>query len=252
MTLTAQKLTITLAQRAVVDTVDATFARGRVTAILGPNGAGKTSLIRALVGLVTPTSGQVLLETLPLPPIAERAKRIGYLPQNGQPAWNVSVRELVALGRLPHRARLSVATPVDDASVAAAMAVTDTAHLADRAIDTLSGGEKARVKMARVLAGEPDWIIADEPLANLDPPHVRDLLALFRDAASTGKGVIVILHQLNAAARVADDIVLMRDGKAIAHGPVQVALTAATLEATFDMAFDVRSTGLTQTIQPQH
>jgi iron complex transport system ATP-binding protein len=250
MTLALDNVSVTLGKSIVVDSLSMTFARGKVTAILGPNGAGKTSLIRALAGLVVPSKGQILLDRQPLPPLAERARRIGYLPQNGQPAWNVSARELVSLGRLPYRARLSAATSVDSAAVENAMIATDTLHLADRTVDTLSGGERARVKMARVLAGEPDWIIADEPLANLDPPHVRDLLALFRDAAASGKGVIVVLHQLNAAARVADDVLLMKGGQAIAQGSADVALTPKTLEAAFGMAFEVQPTGSGRTILP--
>ena len=250
MTLAAENVTITLGGKAVVDDVSLTFARARVTAILGPNGAGKTSLIRALSGLVTPTNGQVQLDDMPLPPIAERVRRIGYLPQNGQPAWNVTAREMVGLGRLPHRRPLSAPSAADDAAVEDALKATDTIHLAERTIDTLSGGERARVAMARVLAGGSDWIIADEPLANLDPPHVRDLLALFRATAASGKGVILVLHQLNAAARVADDIVLMKEGRAIAQGSTETALTAETLEAAFGMTFDVHLSGRTQTIQP--
>jgi iron complex transport system ATP-binding protein len=239
MSLEARDLTVTLGGKPVVNSANLAFARGKVSAILGPNGAGKTSLIRALAGLIEPTSGSVSLDNAPLPALAERAKRIGYLPQNVAPAWNVTARELVSLGRLPHRARLSVSTSADEIAIEGAFAATDTAHLADRTVDTLSGGERARVSMARVLAGEPDWIIADEPLANLDPPHQRDLLALFKAAAAQGKGVIVILHQLNAALRVADDAVLMKGGEVVASGPVADALTPATLRQTFDMEFNL-------------
>jgi iron complex transport system ATP-binding protein len=239
VTLEARTLTVTLGGKPVVRDVSLSFARGKVSAILGPNGAGKTSLIRALAGLIMPTSGSVHLDSAPLPPLAERAKRIGYLPQNGTPAWNITARELVSLGRLPHRARLSAATSSDDLAIEKAMTETDTAHLADRTVDTLSGGERARVSMARVLAGEPDWIIADEPLANLDPPHQRDLLALFQTASAQGKGVIVILHQLNAAARVADDVVLMKAGSVVANGSVADALTPDTLHQAFDMDFNL-------------
>jgi iron complex transport system ATP-binding protein len=251
MTLALDDVTVKLGGATVVDALSMTFARGKVTAILGPNGAGKTSLIRALSGLVFPAKGRVLLDDLPLPSLEERARRIGYLPQNGQPSWNVSARELVGLGRLPHRSRLSASTPLDDGAIESAMIATDTLHLADRTIDTLSGGERARVKMARVLAGEPDWILADEPLANLDPPHVRDLLILFRGAAASGKGVIVVLHQLNAAARMADDILLMKGGRAIAQGAAKDALTPQTLEAAFEMAFDVQLAGSSRAILPR-
>jgi iron complex transport system ATP-binding protein len=250
MTLAAHDLSIDLGGKRVIDDVSLTFQRGRVTAILGPNGAGKTSLIRALARLIAPSQGTISLNGKPLPPLAERAKQIGYLPQNGQPAWNVSARELVNLGRLPHRASFSASTASDDAAVEAAMIATDTVHLAERTIDTLSGGEKARVKMARVLAGEPDWIIADEPLANLDPPHVRDLRALLRTAAASGKGVIVVLHQLNAAARVADDVVLMQGGRVIVHGSADDALTPQALEAAFGMAFEVQQTSSSKIILP--
>jgi iron complex transport system ATP-binding protein len=119
------------------------------------------------------------------------------------------------------------------------MAQTDVAGLADRTVDTLSGGEKARAKFARVLAAETDWILADEPLANLDPPHQQDVLRLMRAAADAGKGVLVVLHQLDAAARVADDLLILKDGHAIAFGPCAEVLTSATLEAAFDMPLDV-------------
>jgi iron complex transport system ATP-binding protein len=250
MTLSTHDLSIDLGGKRVVDDVSLTFQRGRVTAILGPNGAGKTSLIRALAGLIAPSQGTMSLNGKPLPPLAERARHIGYLPQNGQPAWNVSARELVNLGRLPHRASFTASTASDDAAVEAALVATDTVDLAERTIDTLSGGEKARVKMARVLAGEPDWIIADEPLANLDPPHVRDLLALLRAAAASGKGVIVVLHQLNAAARVADDVVILRQGKVIAQGEADKALTPDTLKAAFDMDFEIAAATSGLVIRP--
>jgi iron complex transport system ATP-binding protein len=237
MRLAVRNLTLKRGEKAVVMDANLSFERGRVTAILGPNGAGKTSLIRGLSGLLAPSNGNVTLNNKPLPPIAERARRIGYLPQNGSPAWNITVRELVGLGRLPHRARLSAPTPADHSAIEAALAATDTAHLADRTVDTLSGGERARASLARVLAGEPDWIIADEPLANLDPPHQRDVLNLLRMAAAEGKGVIVVLHQLNAAARVADDVVFMKDARILASGPSDSTLTAETLAATFGMDF---------------
>ncbi len=237
MTLTVRDLTLKLGGRPVVQGANLSFERGRVTALLGPNGAGKTSLIRSLVGLLEPANGVVTLGGKALPPMAQRARQIGYLPQNGSPAWNITVRELVALGRMPHRGRLSAPTQTDEDAVAAALAATDTGRLADRTVDTLSGGERARASLARVLAGQPDWIIADEPLANLDPPHQRDVLNLLRAIAAQGTGIVVVLHQLNAAARVADDIVLMKDGQIVGNGPSRSTLTPETLSATFGMDF---------------
>ena len=236
-----QGLSVDLGRRRALDDVTLDLARGRVTAILGPNGAGKTSLLRALAGLVASTAGQVFLDDTPVAALTlqARARRIGYLPQNGQPAWALSVRELVALGRLPHRSPFAALSRADEDAIEAAVAATDIAHLADRTVDTLSGGEKARAKFARVLAAETDWILADEPLANLDPPHQQDVLRLMRTAADAGKGVIVVLHQLDAAARVADDVLVLRDGRPLAFGPCADVLTPETLETAFDMAMDV-------------
>lgn len=234
-------LSVDLGRRRVLDAVTLDLQRGRVTAILGANGAGKTSLLRAIAGLVPPSTGHIALdgETLSALSLPERARRIGYLPQNGQPAWALTVRELVALGRLPHRSPFAALSPGDEAAIDAAMAQTDVAGLADRTVDTLSGGEKARAKFARVLAAETDWILADEPLANLDPPHQQDVLRLMRAAADAGKGVLVVLHQLDAAARVADDLLILKDGRTVAFGPSAVVLTPTTLEAAFNMPMDV-------------
>lgn len=231
------RLTLALGGRTVLDDISLALERGRVTAIIGPNGAGKTSLIRTLAGLLP---GPVQLDGQPLAALSpvERARRIGYLPQDGEPAWNVTARELVALGRLPHRSRLAAPSAADADAISAALAATDTTQFADRTIDTLSGGEKARVKMARVLAGDADWILADEPLANLDPPHQRDMLALHRAAAKAGKGAVAVLHQLDATA-LADDVLILKSGTMIAFGPVRDVVTPTNLEIAFGMAFDV-------------
>jgi iron complex transport system ATP-binding protein len=236
----AHDVSLTLGGRKVLHGIDVAFERGRVTAVIGANGAGKTSLIRALAGLVSPRSGSIQIDGRSLDGLKpwERARAIGYLPQDGEPAWNVAAIELVSLGRLPHRSRLALPSAKDTEAIGKAMIATDTAGFATRTIDTLSGGERARVKMARVLAGDPEWILADEPLANLDPPHQRDMLALFRAAAAAGKGVIAVLHQLDAAS-TADDMLILRSGRVVAHGPVGDVLTADNLEAAFGMPFDI-------------
>ena len=241
MSLRANNLLVSLGKRVVVDKVNAALTASRITAIIGPNGAGKTSLIRALAGLSKPSAGNVTLNGVPLTDLStvHRAQQIGYLAQVSQPHWNVTASELVALGRLQRRSAFAGPSPADDAAVAAALAATNTSHLALRPIDQMSGGEQARVKLARVLAGDPDWILADEPLANLDPPHCRDVLALFGAAAKNGKGVAIVLHQLSAAADIADDLIIMRDGKIIAAGAKAETLTPKNLRAAFDMDFDV-------------
>lgn len=236
----ANRLTLRLGDTVVLDDVSLELVPGRMTAIIGANGAGKTSLLRSLAGLVCPESGGVSLDGVAIQSLSprERARAIGYLPQDGDPAWNITARELVGLGRLPYRNRLSAPSQADQASIETALHATDTARFADRMLSTLSGGEKARVKMARVLAGEPRWILADEPLANLDPLHQRDALDLFGKARAAGTGVVTALHQLDAAA-TADDVAILKAGKLVAFGPARTVLTAENLGNAFDMTFDV-------------
>lgn len=200
-----------------IERIDATFEAGRITAICGPNGAGKSTLLQCLAGLIAPHRGAVLLDGAPLPRGRERARRIGYLPQVGEVAWDLSVAGLAALGRLPHGDR-------GETQVAAALAALDLAGLADRPVSTLSGGERARALLARVLAGEPAWILADEPLAALDLAHQLALLGHLRAAAARGTGVVLVLHDLALAMNHADRVVVLDRGRVAADGGPNEAL----------------------------
>ncbi len=253
MSFEIRNATAKLGQHLALNAVSATIAPGRITAVLGPNGAGKTTLARVLAGLTPLRSGTVTLggTAIASMPAKARAQRVGYLAQSIIPAWHVTARELVNLGRLPHLGQVSRYSDFDHAAVEAAMRATDTLHLADRTVDAMSGGERARVQIARVLAGEPQWIIADEPLANLDPPHQRDVLKLLRNSADSGTGVVIILHQINAAARIADDVIMMRRGEIIATGACGEALTAETLEAVFDITFNQSHVGSAPIFSPR-
>ncbi|QZD95606.1 ABC transporter ATP-binding protein [Qipengyuania gelatinilytica] len=197
---------------------------GKITAICGPNGAGKSTLLEAMAGLLDPDVGSVELDgsgLFDLPP-RRLAKRIGYLPQSAEVAWDVSVRTLVQLGRMPHGDQL--AEPVD-----AALAALDLAPLADRRAQSLSGGETARVLLARVLAGEPDWILADEPLAALDLGHQLDLLRHLRRAADAGAGVVLVLHDLAHAMNHADRVLVLDRGALVADDRPESALDDVTI-----------------------
>ncbi|HEX4694684.1 ABC transporter ATP-binding protein [Sphingomonas sp.] len=231
MALSLDQVTLDLGPQRVLDGVSLSIAPGRVTVILGPNGAGKTSLLRAMAGLVRPSTGNVAIDGEDIAAMAtrDRARTIGYLPQQSEVVWNMGARDVVALGRLPHRSGVVA----DEAAIANALAATDSAALADRRIGELSGGERARILLARVLAGEPRWLLADEPLASLDPAHQLDLLDRLRAVARGGAGVAVVLHNLAQAARVADDAVLMAGGRVVAAGPAPDILTPDRLGELF-------------------
>ena len=200
--------------------VTAAFQPGTITAICGPNGAGKSSLLQIMTGLLRPDSGEILLGTQPLTALhpRERAQRIGYLPQNGEVAWDVPVRTLVALGRLPFG-------DMHPAPIDAALAALDLDHLAARSVSQLSGGERARALLARVLAGEPEWILADEPLAALDLAHQMQLLTRLRAIADKGTGVVLVLHDLALAMNHADRVIVLDAGSLVASGAPPEALT---------------------------
>jgi len=224
MTLAAKALSVRLGGTEVLRAVDCALLSGTITAICGPNGAGKSTLLSALAGLIAPTTGKALLDgdrLLQLHP-RERAKRIGYLPQDGEVAWDLSVRNLVALGRLPHR-------DAGEAAIEAAIAGCGLTELAARPVSTLSGGEKARTLLARVLAGEPRWILADEPLAALDLGHQLALLERLRAAAKTGAGVVLVLHDLPLAMNHADRVLVLDRGTVAADGAPAAALSEATI-----------------------
>ena len=211
---------LTVAQR--LADVTASLEPGQITAICGPNGAGKSTLLQCLAGLLAPGEGQILLGDAPLPHGRERARRIGYLPQTGEIAWDLSVAALAGLGRLPHGDR-------GEGQVAPALAAVDLTHFADRPVSTLSGGERARALLARVLAGEPGWILADEPLAALDLAHQLTLLARLREAAEQGAGVVLVLHDLALAMNHADRVLVLDRGALAADGAPEEALSEAMI-----------------------
>ncbi len=238
--LAAQNLTLTRGGKPVVESFSAALVPGAITAIVGPNGAGKSSLLLGLAGLLEPAAGSVMLDGQALAAIAPRtrAQAIGYLPQTPDIAWDVAVENLVALGRLPWRDR-------GTAAVEAALSALALEPLRHRPVSQLSGGERARVLLARVLAGEPRWILADEPLAALDLAHQLSLIAYFKACAragqggggqGAGQGVVVVLHDLAIAMNHADRVLVLKDGRLIADGPPEVALAADVIAQGWGVA----------------
>ncbi|MEP7222623.1 MAG: ABC transporter ATP-binding protein [Novosphingobium sp.] len=237
MSLSARDLTL----KGRLAGITANLRPGEVTAIVGPNGAGKSSLLACLAGLLDADSGTVSLagEAIAAMPPRRRARAIGYLPQSPEVAWDVSVEVLVSLGRLPwqaapmHRAAASPAQ--DHAAIEAAIQAMDLVPLRRRPLSRLSGGERARVLLARVLAGEPRWLLADEPLANLDLSHAATLMQHLASQARQGAGVVVVLHDLAAAMNHADRVLVLKQGALVTDGPPGTALSGAVIKDVWNM-----------------
>ncbi len=228
-----------LAGRIVLDRIDVAIPGGAVTALVGPNGAGKSTLLRLLAGIDRPDGGQTTLDGVHVGGLGarERARRIAHMPQVAPVHWPLVGRDVVALGRLPHGASLDRLSADDEHAVACAIARTDTASLAGRRVDTLSAGETARLMLARALATGADALLADEPVASLDPARQIEALALLRSEAGRGVAVAVVLHDLALAGRFADHVVVLTAGRVAASGAARDVLMPATLEAVYGVRF---------------
>ncbi|MBW7849880.1 MAG: ABC transporter ATP-binding protein [Rhodospirillales bacterium] len=228
-------------QRAVLSGVSFGVAAGELVGLVGPNGAGKTTLIRVLAGLAAPARGEATLEGIRLDKLRleERARRIAFLPQAGDCAWSLSVADVVALGRLPHRSAHARNGAADLAALRTVMTECGLTDLATRRIDRLSGGERARVLLARALAVEPEILLADEPVAGLDPRHQLQVMDVLRQRTEAGQATVAVLHDLGLAARYCHRLALLRDGRILADGPPQAVLTRDNLAAAFGLPMEL-------------
>ena len=226
----------TLGSRRVVDHVSADLAGGLI-GLIGPNGAGKSTLVRAIAGLI-PAEGTIEIDGAPIAamPLRERARRIAYLPQGQTVHWPLTVERLVALGRLPHLAPFARPGSIDAQAIESALERAELLSLRERPVDELSGGERARVLLARALAVEAPLLLADEPLAALDPAHQIEVMALLRAEAAHGATVIAVLHDLTLAARWCDRLLLIDRGKLIADGKPADVLTANRIDAVYGVS----------------
>ena len=234
VTLTTQALSVSLGTRTVMDGMSLSLEPGRLIGIIGPNGAGKSTLTRALLGLV-PYRGNIALDGAEITSLtrARIARELAYLPQGQILHWPLSVERLVGLGRLPHLAPMSRISAADQTIIDRAMKRADIEHLRDRVATELSGGERARVLLARALAVEARGLIADEPLASLDPGHQIDVMELLRSEAASGALVVAVLHDLTMAARYCDRLLLMDRGRLVAQGAPLEVLNEANLRSVY-------------------
>ncbi|MEU2907143.1 ABC transporter ATP-binding protein [Streptomyces globisporus] len=236
--LTAEGLTLGYGDRTVVDSLDLAVPPGRITVIVGANACGKSTLLRSMSRLLAPRAGRVVLDGKEVHrlPAKELARTLGLLPQSPVAPEGITVSDLIGRGRHPHQGIFSRWNEQDDAAVAAALEATHTEPLAERAVDELSGGQRQRVWIAMALAQQTDLLLLDEPTTFLDASHQIEVLDLLTDLnRSRGTTIVMVLHDLNLAARYADHLIALADGGLHASGTPSEVLTEETVRAVFDL-----------------
>ncbi len=230
MRLEAQGITVAKDSHLILDDVNVCLGKGELVGVLGPNGAGKSTLLRVLAGLEMAGTGTVMLDGQSISTMgtAERARMMGYLPQKTPVSWPLSVERVVALGRLPHGD-----DPAGNEAVERALEMTKTANLRDRSVGTLSGGERMRVLVARLLAVEARVLLVDEPIAALDPYFQLEFMELFRSQAHAGCGVLIVMHDLTLASRFCDRVVLLSGGHVVGDGAPGTVLTESLVQDAY-------------------
>jgi len=227
MKIDARSISVTLSGRSIVNGASLSLQSGELVGLIGPNGAGKSTLLKTILGLRHRTSGEVLLDGasfLEKPP-QERARHVAFLPQERHVEWSRPARGIIMLGRYPHRARFGGPTADDRLAVVRALDAVDGHAIAERPVNILSGGERTRILLARALAVEAPLLLADEPIAALDPWHQLHVMEILRERARAGAGILVVIHDLALAARFMDRLVLMHEGAIAADGPPAEVLT---------------------------
>ncbi|WP_274029908.1 ABC transporter ATP-binding protein [Streptomyces sp. MMBL 11-1] len=241
--LRAEQLTLGYGDRTVVHGIDLEVPDGSITAVIGPNGCGKSTLLRSFGRLLKPTSGQVLLDgtSVHAMPTREVAGLVGLLPQSPTAPEGLTVADLVARGRHPHQSWYRRWSSDDEKAVERALRRTGTYELAERTLDELSGGQRQRAWIAMTLAQDTELLLLDEPTTHLDLAHQIDVLELVGELhRETGRTIVMVLHELSLAARYADRLVAMKDGRIAAQGAPADVLTEELLRDVFGLRARVR------------
>ncbi|MFJ8463535.1 ABC transporter ATP-binding protein [Streptomyces swartbergensis] len=235
--LAARGVTVGYGARTVIDDLDVAIPPGVITTIIGPNGCGKSTLLRTLSRLLKPSKGTVVLDGDDIARLRTRdvARKLGLLPQAPVAPEGLTVADLVARGRHPHQSWLRQWSSDDADVVERALAMTGVSDLADRPVDALSGGQRQRVWISMTLAQGTDLLLLDEPTTYLDLAHAMDVLDLVDDLHESGCTVVMVLHDLNLAARYSDNLIVMRDGSILAQGHPRDVLTAELLHEAFGL-----------------
>ncbi|MFH8217658.1 ABC transporter ATP-binding protein [Streptomyces sp. NPDC018057] len=239
--LAARGVTVGYGDRTVIDTLDVAIPPGVVTTIIGPNGCGKSTLLRTLSRLLRPTRGSVVLDGADIAELKTRdvAKKLGLLPQSPVAPEGLTVADLVARGRHPHQSWLRQWSSDDASVVERALAMTGVSDLAGRPVDALSGGQRQRVWISMTLAQGTDLLLLDEPTTYLDLAHAIDVLDLVDDLHESGRTVVMVLHDLNLAARYSDNLVVMKAGSVLAQGHPRDVVTPELLHEAFGLRAEV-------------
>ncbi len=230
-------LTLKIGEKTILKDIDFSITKGEIVGLMGPNGAGKSTLLKALAGLSNAHSGQVLIDDHPLHTLGRQvlAQKLAYLPQGHDVHWSMSVENLVMLGRLPHLKPWQRPSEKDWLIVRTILKKCDVSQFAQRGIQSLSGGERARVLLARALAVQPQILLADEPLAGLDPGHQLEIMSYLQQQANAGVAVIIVIHDLNLAKRFCHRVVLLGRQRVLDQGPVDDVMIADKIARCFSI-----------------
>ncbi|MGW4544828.1 ABC transporter ATP-binding protein [Streptomyces violaceorubidus] len=242
MTLRAERVSRSTGGRLILDGVELSPRAGAMTGLLGPNGSGKSTLLRLLAGVLAPTAGVVTLDGRPLDRVGRRdvARRVAVVEQQTDTQVELTVRDVVRLGRIPHRRAWAPASAADEEAVTDALEHTGLTGRADRLWHTLSGGERQRVQIARALAQQPRELLLDEPTNHLDIQHQLDVLALVAALPVTS---VVALHDLNLAASYCDHLVVLAEGRVVARGEPAEVLTADLVAKVYRVDAEITPAG---------